>query len=499
LQEINTLKNMDSKNFFAVDLGATSGRTILGIIRKESIELKEINRFPNKIIEANDHFYWDILSLYQYILEGLKIVADQGIAIKSIGIDTWGVDFVCFDKNGEILGNPYSYRDPHTDGAQEDFFKQVPRDQVYKSTGIQFMNFNSLFQLSAMKNHHSVTLASADKILFMPDALSYLLTGNMVTEYTIASTSQMLDAKTKKFDGHLLKTLGLTEKHFGKFVFPGEIVGTLSESVQKQTGLGAVPVVAVAGHDTGSAVAAVPTLSKNFAYLSSGTWSLMGIETDHPVITDESFKLNFTNEGGIEGTIRFLKNICGMWLLEKCRIEWGTLSDENSYPQLIADAKAAESFISFINPDAPDFANPASMVKAIQHYCEKTNQVVPKTKADITRCIFESLAFRYRQVLESLKSFATFPIEKLHVIGGGSKNAMLNQFTANALGIPVIAGPMEATAIGNVMIQAKAVGIYADIQAMRNSINDSVDLVEFTPEETEDWNDYYKRYLSVTK
>ncbi len=489
---------MKTTNFFAVDLGATSGRTILGMIKSGSIELREINRFPNKIIEANGHFYWDFLGLYQSILEGLKIVAEEGIEIKSIGIDTWGVDFVCFDKNGEVLGNPYSYRDPHTDDAQANFFKIVPRDQVYKTTGIQFMNFNSLFQLSAMKSHNSAKLPVADKILFMPDALSYMLTGNMVTEYTIASTSQMLDAKTQRFDPTLLKALGLSEKNFGKFVFPGEVIGTLSASVQKQTGLGAIPVIAVAGHDTGSAVAAVPAQDKNFAYLSSGTWSLMGIETDKPIITDESFKLNFTNEGGIEGTIRFLKNICGMWLLERCRAEWGSSSEDNSYGQLIADAKAADSFISFINPDAPDFANPASMVKAIQNYCERTSQVIPRTKAEITRCIFESLAFRYKQVLESLKSFATFPIENLHVIGGGSKNAMLNQFTANALGIPVYAGPMEATAIGNVMVQAKTVGLYTDIQHMRNSLNDSIDLTEFLPENKEDWEENYYRYLSVT-
>jgi rhamnulokinase len=490
---------MKTINFFAVDLGATSGRTILGMIKSGSIELREINRFSNKIIEANGHFYWDFLGLYQSILEGLKIVAEENIEIQSIGIDTWGVDFVCFDNNGEVLGNPYSYRDPHTDDAQQNFFKIVSRDQVYQSTGIQFMNFNSLFQLSAMKSHNSAILPVADKILFMPDALSYMLTGKMVTEYTIASTSQMLDAKAKNFDPILLKALGLKESNFGKFVFPGETIGILSESVQKQTGLGAVPVIAVAGHDTGSAVAAVPAQGKNFAYLSSGTWSLMGIETDAPIITDESFGLNFTNEGGIEGTIRFLKNICGMWLLEKCRLEWGTMSDENSYPQLIADAKATDGFISFINPDAADFANPISMVKAIQYYCEKTNQVVPRTKSEITRCIFESLAFRYRQVLESLRSFATFPIENLHVIGGGSKNAMLNQFTANALGIPVIAGPMEATAIGNVMVQAKSIGLYSDIQSMRNSINDSIELTEYKPENTEEWNLYYQRFISVTK
>ncbi|MDD3080069.1 MAG: rhamnulokinase [Paludibacter sp.] len=490
---------MKTTNFFAVDLGATSGRTILGMIKSGSIELREINRFPNKIIEANGHFYWDFLGLYQSILEGLKIIADEGIQIESVGIDTWGVDFVCFDKNGEILGNPYSYRDPHTDDAQPKFFTKISRDQVYQTTGIQFMNFNSLFQLSAMKEHNSAILPVADKILFMPDALSYMLTGKMVTEYTIASTSQMLDAKAKGFDNVLLKALGLTEENFGKFVFPGEVIGELSESVQKQTGLGAVPVIAVAGHDTGSAVAAVPAQGKNFAYLSSGTWSLMGIETNQPIITDESFLQNFTNEGGVEGTIRFLKNICGMWLLERCRLEWGTNSEENSYGQLIADAKETDGFISFINPDAPDFANPVSMVKAIQNFCEKTSQVIPRTKAEITRCIFESLAFRYKEVLDSLKSFADFPIDSLHVIGGGSKNVMLNQFTANALGIPVYAGPMEATAIGNIMVQAKTNGLYADIQSMRNSIRESVDLVVFEPEHREDWEANYYRYLTRTK
>lgn len=485
-------------HFFAVDLGATSGRTILGTIQSGSIELREINRFPNKIIEADGHFYWDFRALYHSILEGLKKIADEKIVISSIGIDTWGVDFVCFDSQGKMLANPYCYRDPHTEGAQEAFFTQIPRDLVYQKTGIQFMNFNSLFQLAAMKAHKSETLAQADKILFMPDALSYMLTGKMVTEYTIASTSQMLDAAKQGFDAELLKAVGLTENNFGGFVFPGEVVGTLSDDVQKQTGLGAVPVIAVAGHDTGSAVAAVPASETNFAYLSSGTWSLMGIETNAPVINDESFALNFTNEGGVEGTIRFLKNICGMWLLERCRAEWGTDDAENAYPKLIADAMAADAFVSFINPDAPDFANPSSMVKAIQEYCRRTSQPVPETKAAITRCIFESLALRYRQVLDSLNKFAPAPISILHVIGGGSKNAMLNQFTSNALGIPVAAGPMEATAIGNIMIQAKAAGLYNGINDMRQSIQQSVELNWFEPQNSAEWEVQYGRFEQLT-
>lgn len=489
---------MNKSHFFAVDLGATSGRTILGTIQSGSIELREINRFPNKIIEADGHFYWDFQALYHSILEGLKKIADEKIVISSIGIDTWGVDFVCFDSQGKMLANPYCYRDPHTEGAQEAFFTQIPRDRVYQKTGIQFMNFNSLFQLAAMKAHKSETLAQADKILFMPDALSYMLTGKMVTEYTIASTSQMLNAAKQGFDAELLKAVELTENNFGRFVFPGEVVGTLSDEVQKITGLGAIPVIAVAGHDTGSAVAAVPASETNFAYLSSGTWSLMGIETNAPVINDESFALNFTNEGGVEGTIRFLKNICGMWLLERCRAEWGTDDAENAYPKLIADAMAADAFVSFINPDAPDFANPASMVKAIQEYCRRTSQPVPETKAAITRCIFESLALRYRQVLDSLNKFAPAPISILHVIGGGSKNAMLNQFTSNALGIPVAAGPMEATAIGNIMLQAKAAGLYKGISDMRQSIQQSVEVNWFEPQNSPEWVMQYERFEQVT-
>lgn len=489
---------MNTKNFVAIDLGATSGRTILGILRNDSVELREINRFPNKIIEANGHFYWDFLSLYQSILEGLKLIAEEGIVPTSIGIDTWGVDFACFDCNGELLGNPYSYRDPHTTGAPERFYTKMSREKLYASTGIQIMNFNSVFQLDTMRGNGSTVLSQAEKILFMPDALSYMLTGKAVTEYSIASTAQMLDAKERAFDPEILQLLGVNANQFGEFVMPGTVIGGLSESVQRQTGLGSIPVIAVAGHDTASAVASVPTLSSRFAYLSSGTWSLMGIETTEPIINETSSSLNFTNEGGIEGTIRFLKNICGMWLLEKSRLEWGVNAEDNAYPQLIADARQSEGFVSFINPDDPMFANPVSMVKAIQDYCSSTGQDVPHTKAQLTRCIFDSLAMRYRQVFDYLKDFAGYPIEQLHVIGGGSKNSLLNQFTANALGVNVVAGPTEATAIGNIMMQAKSAGIYDSIEAMRTSINNSVDLKTYTPEDTALWNDNFQKYLAVT-
>ena len=313
---------MSQKNFFAVDLGATSGRTILGSIKDGKLEQRELTRFANPIIEVGGHCFWDIFHLYNEIIKGLKVCGDEGLEIESIGIDTWGVDFVCFGKDGLPLRNPYCYRDPYTDGIMDEFFKEMPKEKVYEKTGIQFMNFNSLFQLYAQKKIGDSALANADKILFVPDALTYMLTGEAVCEYTILSTSQMLDPRTKKIDKDLLDILGLKESQFGRYVQPGEKVGVLTQQVQRLTGLGAVNVVAVAGHDTGSAVAAVPAKDEHFAYLSSGTWSLMGIEVKDAIISKESYDKNFTNEGGIEGTTRFLKNICGMWIYERCRKEW---------------------------------------------------------------------------------------------------------------------------------------------------------------------------------
>ncbi len=485
---------MENMQFFAVDLGATSGRTILGTLSEGKMDLRELTRFPNPIIETGGHFYWDIYGLYLEIIKGLKVVAQEGIQIQSIGIDTWGVDFVFVGKDGALLRNPYCYRDPHTVGALEEYFTHIPREKVYEITGIQFMNFNSLFQLYTLHRNKCSALEAADKILFMPDALSYMLTGNMVTEYTIASTSQILNPRTKRFEKELLDVVGVKEEQFGRFVFPGEQIGVLSEEIQRQTGLGAVPVIAVAGHDTASAVAAVPAQNANFAYLSSGTWSLMGIEVKDAIINKESFDKNFTNEGGVEGTTRFLKNICGMWLLERCRKEWEA-TNNYSYPELIEAALAVKAFRSLINPDAPCFANPTSMIDAIRHYCRETGQPEPTTYGEITRCIFDSLALRYRQVFGYMQNMAPFKIEKLHVIGGGSRNNLLNQFTCNAVGIPVTAGPSEGTAIGNIMLQAKAAGLVENIQEMRQLISSSIELTSFVPEHPQEWEEAYQMYL----
>ncbi|MBO4215956.1 MAG: rhamnulokinase, partial [Bacteroidaceae bacterium] len=415
-----------------------------------------------------------------------------GIAITSIGIDTWGVDFVMIGKDGGVLRNPYCYRDPHTDGAMEEYFQQVSKEQVYAKTGIQFMPFNSLFQLATLRKNHDSALEVADKILFVPDALMYMLTGEAVCEYTILSTSQLLDPRTKRIDPELIGAIGLEERKFGRYVNPCDRVGVLTPAVQRMTGLDAVPVVAVAGHDTGAAVAAVPAENERFAYLSCGTWSLLGIETKDAIISEKSYQYNFTNEGGVEGTTRFLKNICGMWLLERCRKEWTDApADVN---QINRDSMEVAAFQSFIFPDAPEFANPTSMVEAIQSYCRKTLQPVPQDYRAMARCIFESLAMRYRQVLGYLKEMAPMPIEKLHVIGGGSRNEYLMQMTANSIGLPVVTGPVEGTAIGNIMLQAKAAGLVSDLFEMRKVIADSIEQKTYLPQDQEVWNEAYKKY-----
>ena len=484
--------------FFAVDLGATSGRTIIGTINNGKFALEEVTRFPNNLIEQGGHYYWDIYALYFEIIRGLKEVAQRGLKITSIGIDTWGVDFVTIGDDGAILRNPRAYRDPITFDAMDDYLEHViSKKEVYDVTGIQFLNFNSIFQLYAMKREGNSALKNASKILFIPDALSWMLTGNEVCEYTIASTSQLLDPRTKELDERLLASLGLTREKFGKMVQPGTMVGTLTEEVQRLTGLGAVPVIAVAGHDTGSAVAAVPAKDEKFAYLSSGTWSLMGIETKDAIISDLSYERNFTNEGGIEGTTRFLKNICGMWLYERCRQEWPEEVRKLGHPELQGSAMQVEAFRSLINPDDQLFAAPTSMIDAIQTYCRESSQPVPETPAEICRCIFDSLALRYRQVFQWMQEFAPFKLEKLHIIGGGSLNKYLNQFTANATGATVLAGPQEGTAIGNIMLQAKAAGLVSNIWEMRSIIANGIELMKYVPEDKAIWDAAYDKYLNI--
>lgn len=467
-------------NFLAFDLGATSGRAVLGTLEGDKFKMREIHRFPNAIMELGGKFYWDIYHLYDCLLEGLAICAKQGVPLLSIGIDTWGVDFGFVASDGSLIGLPRAYRDPYTEGAPEEFFKHISREEVYGRTGIQVMPFNSLFQLYRMSQGSFVPQRLADRILFIPDLLAYMLTDKMVCEYTIASTSQMLNPTNRTFDSGLLEAVDVSTKLMGEIVMPGTKIGLLSEAVARKTGMERVPVVTVAGHDTASAVAAVPASSPNFAYLSSGTWSLMGIEVDHPIINEASLTNNFTNEGGIEGTIRFLKNITGMWLLERCKEMWTRNGRSYTYDDFVHMAESS-TFSSLINPDDPRFANPSDMPCEIVAYCAESGQVIPASDADYVRCIFRSLANRYKGQVELLSSMSPFPIECLHVIGGGSRNDLLNQWTADAIGVPVLAGPSEATAIGNCMLQAKAAGLVADRWEMRRLIAANFPMKRFQP------------------
>ena len=470
-------------HFLAFDCGATSGRAVLATFADGTFRMKEVYRFPSGIVELGGKYYWDVFAIYGHFVKCLSELGREGIRIDSIGIDTWGVDFGFVADDGSLLGNPRAYRDPYTEGIPEEIFKTVPREELYAETGIQIMNFNSVFQLRAQEKEGFAPLRHARNILFMPDLLAYMLTGNQVCEYTIASTSGMMDPSARRFNTALVERLGLRTDVLLPVVQPGTPVGTLRKNLAAACGLPEIPVVAVAGHDTASAIAAVPAADERFAYLSSGTWSLMGIELPAPVINADSARQDFTNEGGIEGTTRFLRNITGMWLLEQCRKVWKAAGKDYNYPELVEMARSEAGFGGRIHPDDPRFANPADMmaeIKAALADCPACAAAEP-TDAQIVSCIFHSLADRYKETLASLQAFAPFPIEKLHIIGGGSANDLLNQWTADAVGLPVIAGPTEATAIGNVMVQAKAAGLVRDRWEMRRFIADAVSVRVFNP------------------
>ena len=488
---------MKNKSFLAFDLGATSGRSILGTIENGRLQMKELTRFPNQILQIGNHFHWNIYSLFEHLKAGLTAAKNEGVEVSSIGIDTWGVDFALLAEDGTILGAPYAYRDPHTVGAPEAYFTIVPREKVYDLTGIQVMNFNTLYQLFALKQADNSLLKAASDLLFIPDALAYLLTGNKVVEYTIASTSQILNPRTKQFESSLLDAAGISPTLLGDIVMPGHLIGNLTDALAEESELGKVPVIAVAGHDTASAIAAIPAINERFAYLSSGTWSLMGIEVKDPIITDETYALNYTNEGGVEGTTRFLKNITGMWILEQCLKEWKKEGITYAYDKLMKMAEEATPFQSLIDPDHSSFANPVSMTKAIIDYCQSTGQKSPNDHKEFVRCIYESLALKYKYTLGKLKNLAPFEIEQLHVIGGGSLNKLLNQWTANAIGIPVITGPAEATAYGNIMIQAKSAGLVNSLQEMRQIIRESIHIEEYQPQKSLEWGKAYNQFIEI--
>jgi len=467
--------------FLAFDCGATSGRAILGTFADDDFRMEEVYRFPNQTLEIGGKYYWNVYSIYEHLLKCLTELGQRHITLDSIGIDTWGVDFGCIGHDGTLLGLPRAYRDPYTDGIPEKFFNLVPREKLYALTGTQVMNFNTIFQMFAQAEEGSMAYRHAKRILFMPDLLSYLLTRGKVCEYTIASTSGMMNQKTQQLEPSLMEAVSLHNEQIPDRVQPGEVVGKLRFSIAKETGLGEVPVVAVAGHDTASAIVAVPAEDENFAYLSSGTWSLMGIETKQPIINEASARLNFTNEGGIEGTTRFLKNITGMWLVEQCRKKWQAQGKDYTYAEMTEMAQSAKAYAGRINPDDPRFAHPTDMGAEIAKALIDKGYAAPANDAELLSCIYHSLAERYKEVLDMLKEMSHFPIEKLHIIGGGSANDLSNQWTADAIRMPVVAGPTEATAIGNLMVQAKAAGLVKDRWAIRRMIANTFPFKTFHP------------------
>ncbi|MBP7497537.1 MAG: rhamnulokinase [Bacteroidales bacterium] len=489
----------EAKYYLAFDLGASSGRAILGEVSSDKINITEIHRFPNNFIKINGHYYWNIYTLFEELQKGIKILKKQfDVKLESIGIDTWGVDFGLLDKSGNILNLPLSYRDHITDGIIDDFTKNImPASDLYAITGIQFLKFNSLFQLYALSKHNRAVLENADKLLFIPDLLNYLFTGVKATEYSIASTSQLLDARTKNWSDKLLKTTGINKDLFTGIVQPGTKIGELRKDIADEIQTDTIPVIAVAGHDTGSAIVSVPAKGDNWAYLSSGTWSLMGIEINQPILSAKALQYGFTNEGGIDGTIRFLKNISGMWILEQCKKQWD--KEKNyTYNELVEAAKQAEPFKSFINTDSPEFSNPQDMIYEIQEFCKRTKQISPETTGQITRVIFESLAMKYKFTMEQLKELAPKPINTLHIIGGGCQNELLCQFTANALGMTVIAGPAEATAIGNIMVQAIACKQINTLSEIRNLLSLSFNPVKYSSQQIEEWNKAYPLFVKIS-
>ena len=467
------------KKVLAFDFGASSGRAILGTFDGNKITLKEIHRFSNDPVKVGGTFYWDVLRLFHEIKQGiLKAKAAGGF--DSVGIDTWGVDFGLIDRDGQLIGNPVCYRDARTAGMVEEMFKTLNPTEHYATTGIQVMEINTLPQLLSIKG--TAQLESAQHLLFMPDLFSYFLTGNATNEYCIASTSDLLDAKKREWSLETIKALGLPEHIFGKIVMPGTVRGTLRADIAEETGLGEVKVVAVGSHDTASAVAAVPAVEGDgtMAFLSSGTWSLLGVELPEPILTEEARKAEFTNEGGVGGRIRFLQNITGLWILQRLMAEWKERGEEQSFGQLLPEAENA--CIDSIIPVADAaFMNPASMEKAICEYCQQSGQQVPSTKGELTRCLLQSLATKYKEAISGVNNLLPEPLKRLHIIGGGSQNELLNQLTANALGVPVWAGPVEATAMGNILVQAMAAGEVADLAALRQVVRNSVTPKVFEP------------------
>ncbi len=476
---------MKEQVYLGIDLGAESGRVMAGVWNGKAIRIEELHRFSNGPVNVADTLRWDVLRLWTEIQNGLTIAAKRyGDTIISVGVDTWGVDFVLLTKSGEMLGQPYHYRDSRVTGMLKEAFHQVPKAEIFAQTGVQFMEINTLYQLLAWKRSHPELLAAADCLMMMPDFFHWCLCGSRVAEFTNATTSQCLNPVKRDWAWDMLEKFGLPEIMFPKVVPPGTQLGRLRKSVSQRTGLGRIMVVAPPTHDTASAVAGIPTVNtglNDWAYISSGTWSLMGIERLNAVLTERVLELNFTNEGGIDGTFRLLKNITGLWLVQQCKKAFDGGGQSLDYAQLTSLAETVDGPPSIIDPDDPSLVNPPDMPAAIQALCRESNQPVPKSKGGLVRCALESMAAKYATVLEGLEELAGKKVAVIHVVGGGSRNALLNQLAANRCGRRLVAGPVETTVLGNVLSQARAAGELESLAQMRQVVRSSSDLKVFEP------------------
>ena len=486
------------KKVLAFDFGASSGRAIIGSFDGEKISLKEVHRFTNDPVDLGGTLYWDVLRLFYEIKQGIVKAKIAG-GFDSIGIDTWGVDFGLIDKNGRLLENPVHYRDKRTSGLVEESFKSVPRQKMYDITGIQFMELNTLFQLISLKKQRPEMLERADKMLFMPDLFAYFLTGKMCSEYSIASTSQLIDINTRTWSKELLDAFGIKESLFAPLTEPGTVLGNLSKEICEECGVESVPVISVCGHDTQSAITAVPCESGDFAFLSSGTWSLFGTELQKPIVNETSLKINITNEGGFGGTTGFLKNIIGLWLIQESRRQWQREGKDYSYADLEKLALSEEPFKCFIDPDAPEFVPQGNIPERVREFCKKTGQYVPESVGEIMRCIYESLAMKYRMTFEKLCECTGKDYPVIHVIGGGTKDGLLCRMTASSCGKTVKAGPIEATVMGNVAVQLMSDGTIGSINEARRAVAASEELKTYEPQNTDEWIKAYESFVKIAK
>lgn len=485
-----------TKRVLAFDFGASSGRAIIGCFDGDKIELQEVHRFSNDPVSVGGTVYWDVLRLFHEIKQGI-IKAKIAGGFDSIGIDTWGVDFGLIDAEGKLMENPVHYRDARTVGLVDEAFKTMPKEKLYGITGIQFMELNTLFQLISLKKYRPWMLERAEKMLFMPDLFGYMLTGKMCAEYSIASTSQLIDLDKRTWSKEILDAFGIKESIFAPLVQPGTVLGELSKEICEECGVDPVPVISVCGHDTQSAITSVPCENGGFAFLSSGTWSLFGTELEKPIVNETSMNINITNEGGFGGSTGFLKNIIGLWLIQESRRQWKREGKEYSYADLEKLALAAEPFKCFIDPDAPEFVPHGNIPERVREFCRKTGQYVPETVGEIMRCIYESLAMKYRLTFEKLRECTERDYPVIHVIGGGTKDGLLCQMTANSCDRTVKAGPIEATVMGNVAVQLMSDGSVKDIGQARKIVAASSELKTFEPADTDKWAQAYENFLKV--